>query len=185
MFKSYVTDRLILKVLGKEAAPMVLSFYSENRDHFEIWEPARSKNFYTLAYHKASLAAEHNLIAEGKRIRYWLFLKDNPGEIIGSVSFQNFLGEPYKSCVIGYKIDHRFLRQGYAYEAVKKALSIVFEDYLIHRVEAYIMPENIPSQRLAQKLAFNYEGISYSFAYVNGKWRDHIRYSVINPNDCV
>jgi len=183
MIKKYETDRLILKILGKEAAPMVLSFYSENREHLEIWEPARSKNFYTLAYHKASLTAEFNQMLEGKRLRFWLFLKNNPNEIIGSISFQNFLGDPYKSCVIGYKIGSKYLRQGYAYEAVKKALSIIFDEYKIHRVEAYIMPENIPSLRLIEKLSFNYEGISYSFAYIGGKWRDHLRFSFINPDD--
>jgi len=184
MLKKYETERLYLKILGKEAAPMVLAFYSENKEHFEAWEPERSKNFYTLAYHKATLAAEYNQMLEGKRIRFWLFLKDNPNEIIGSVSFQNFLGEPYKSCVIGYKIGSRYLRRGYAYEAVRKALYIIFNDYRMHRVEAYIMPENVPSLRLAEKLCFNYEGISYSFAYINGKWRDHMRFSIINPNDC-
>jgi len=184
MHKKYESDRLILKILGKEAAPMVLSFYLENREHLEAWEPERGKNFYTLAYHKATLAAEYNQMLDGRRIRFWLFLKDNPNEIIGSVSFQNFLGEPYKSCVIGYKIGSRFLRQGYAYEAVKKCLSIIFDEYHMHRVEAYIMPENIPSLRLAEKLCFNYEGLSYSFAKINGKWRDHIRFSIINPKDC-
>jgi ribosomal-protein-alanine N-acetyltransferase len=183
MNKCYVTDRLVLKILGKEAAPMVLSFYSENKEHLESWEPARDKNFYTLGYHKATLTAEYNQMMEGKRIRYWLFLKENPYEIIGSVSFQNFLGEPYKSCTIGYKIHNRFLRHGYAYEAVKKGLSIIFDDFHIHRVEAYIMEDNIPSRRLIEKLAFTYEGISYSFAYVNGKWTDHMRYSLINPHD--
>lgn len=183
MNKTYSTERLFLKVLGKEAAPMVLSFYAENKEHFEVWEPKRCKNFYTLAYHKASLAAELNLMAEGKRIRYWLFLKDNPNEIVGSISFQNFLGDPYRSCTIGYKIGSRFLRNGYAYEAVKKGLQIVFDEYNIHRVEAFIMPSNIPSQKLVEKLYFNYEGISYSYAYINDKWQDHIRYSYINPKD--
>jgi ribosomal-protein-alanine N-acetyltransferase len=183
MYKSYVTDRLTLKVLGKEAAPMVLSFYSENKEHFEKWEPSRSKNFYTLAYHKASLCAEHNQMSEGRQIRYWLFLKDNPNEIIGSVCFQNFLGEPYKSCTIGYKISSKFLRRGYAYEAITKGISIVFNDYHVHRVEAYIMPDNIPSQKLVEKLTFCDEGISYSYANINGRWTDHKRYSIINPTD--
>lgn len=183
MYKTYITERLALKILGKDAAPMVLSFYSENKEHFEIWEPARSPNFYTLAYHKTSLFAEHKLMSDGRQIRFWIFLKDNPNEIIGTVCFQNFLGEPYKSCTIGYKIGQQYLRNGYASEAIKKGLEIIFDDYHIHRVEAYIMPDNIPSQKLVEKLSFCFEGISHSYAHINGKWQDHKRYSIINPND--
>ena len=74
MFNSYETDRLILTTLGRESAPMVLSFYDENKDFFEPWEPRRSLNFYSLHFQKASLTAETYLMAEGKLIRYWVFL---------------------------------------------------------------------------------------------------------------
>ncbi len=101
MYKPYETDRLLLKLLSKEAAPLVLAFYDENRSLFEPWEPARSINFYTLSYHKASLTAECNQMAEGKLVRYWVFLRNAPEEVIGSLCFQNFLKEPYLSCSLG------------------------------------------------------------------------------------
>ena len=64
MIKIHETERLLLRTLGKDAAPMVLSFYWENREQFEPWEPKRSHNFYTLPYQKAFLTAEYNQIAE-------------------------------------------------------------------------------------------------------------------------
>lgn len=179
----YVTERLVLKALGKEAAPAVLAFYKDNISHFEPWEPARSANFYTLAYQKASLTAEYARMAEGKLIRYWVFLKDNPTEIIGSVSFQSFLGQPYQSCSLGYKLSHRHLHKGYAYESIQKGIEIVFNEYHVHRIEAHIMPDNTPSLKLIEKLSFQYEGISRSYARINGCWTDHRRYSLINPKD--
>ncbi len=180
MLKTYETERLVLKILGNEAAPLVLSFYEENRGTFEPWEPLRSMNFYTLAYHKASLTAEYNFIAEGKLIRYWVFLKDNPDEILGSICFQNILKEPYQSCCLGYKVSAKFQRQGYAKESIQKAIQIMFEEYHLHRIEAYIMPSNEASLHLIDKLGFTYEGTSYSYARINGTWADHQQYSLIN-----
>jgi ribosomal-protein-alanine N-acetyltransferase len=175
------TDRLILKTLTKDAAPMVLAFYEDNRSFFETWEPARADNFYTLFYQKASLSAEYNQMAEGKLLRYWVFLKAAPEEIIGSVCFQNFLKKPYLSCSLGYKFSHKYHHQGYAYESIQKGLTIIMEEFYMHRIEAFIMPENIPSIHLIERLSFQYEGLSYDHARIRGIWTNHRRYSLINP----
>jgi ribosomal-protein-alanine N-acetyltransferase len=178
----FETDRLLMKALNKNSAPLVLSFYEDNRFLFEPWEPQRGSNFYTLAYQKASLTAEHNQMTEGKLLRYWVFLKDAPDEIIGSICFQNLLKGPYQSCSLGYKFSHKHLHQGYAFESIHKAIETIFEEYHLHRIEAFIMPNNEPSLRLIDRLFFICEGLSYSYAKVNGIWTDHKRYSLINPD---
>ncbi len=183
MNRIYETDRLIIRTLGKEAAYLVLSFYQDNMEVFEPWEPIRCNSFYTLPYHKASLAAEYNQMAEGKLIRYWVFIKDNPEEIIGSVCFQNLLKEPYRSCSLGYKFGAKYQHQGYATESIGRCLDIIFHEYHIHRVEAYIMPGNIPSLQLIERLSFRHEGTAASYARINGSWEDHERYALINPED--
>ncbi|NLK28464.1 MAG: GNAT family N-acetyltransferase [Clostridiales bacterium] len=176
------TDRLLLKVLGKEAAWSVLNFYDENRTHFEPWEPKRPDNFYTISYQRASLTAEYHQMAEGKLLRYWVFLKDQPDEIIGSVCFQNFLRAPYMSCCLGYKFSRRYTHKGYALESIRKGIDIIWSDYSMHRIEAYIMPNNRASLQLIERLHFIYEGICYSYANIDGVWSDHKRYALLNPS---
>ncbi len=183
MYRGYRTERLVQKVLTKDAAPMVLAFYDENRSFFEPWDPKRSDNFYTLYYQKASLAAEYNQMAEGKLIRYWVFLKDSPGEIIGTVCFQNFLKDPYNSCRLGYKFAEKYTHLGYAAESIQKGIELMVNDFHIHRIEAFIMPNNQPSLRLIERLGFVDEGISYSYAKINGIWSDHRRYAYINKSN--
>lgn len=163
---------------------MVLSFYEENMSHLEPWEPLRDNSFYTLPYQKASLTAEHNLMSEGKLIRYWIFRKDNPYEIIGCFCFQNFLKEPYKSCCLGYKLSQKHLHQGYAREAIQKGIDLLFNEYHLHRIEAFVIPCNKPSRRLLRHLGFHNEGLCCSFARVQGTWTDHCRYALINPEEC-
>ena len=185
MTKFIETDRLLLRTLNKDAAPMVLSFYENNCEFFEPWEPKRGHNFYTLSYQKAFLTAEHNQIADGKLIRYWVFLKDCPEEIIGTVCFQNLLREPYQCCSIGYKFSRNYLHQGYATESIHACLRIIFEEHSIHRINAYIMPGNSASLRLIERLGFDYEGTCSSFARINGDWADHMHYALVHPDDNV
>ncbi len=184
MSRIYETDRLLLKNLHKNEAARVLTFYEENKDHFEPWEPKREENFYSFSYQKALLTAENNLMTEGKLIRFWVFAKEFPNEILGSICFQNILHEPYRSCILGYKFDRKHLHQGYATESINRCIEIIFEEYHMHRIEAYIMENNKPSLRLIKHLCFQYEGLSCSYARVNGNWEDHRRYVLINPIDC-
>ncbi len=183
MFKTFETDRLLLKTLTTDFAHLVLSFYEDNMDLFEPWEPKRSNNFYTLSYQKASLTAEFNQMTEGKLLRYWVFLKDNPEEIIGSICFQNFLKEPYQSCSLGYKFSRNYHHQGYALESITKSIELLFEEQHLHRIEAFIMPNNEPSLRLINRLSFFCEGTAYSFARIGDIWTDHKHYALINPKD--
>jgi ribosomal-protein-alanine N-acetyltransferase len=183
MLKSYETDRLRLKLLTKESAPMVLSFFEENKALFEPWEPMKSDKFYTLSYIRTFLTAEYNQFTEGKLIRFWVYKKDNPDKIIGTVCFQNMIREPYHSCILGYKFDGQYHHQGFATESVNKCIDIMFREYHIHRINAYIMPNNTASLRLINRLSFRYEGTAVSFARICGEWTDHLHYVLVNPLD--
>jgi ribosomal-protein-alanine N-acetyltransferase len=124
-------------------------------------------------------------MAEGKLIRYWVFMKEKPDEIVGSFCFQNLLKDPYRSCCLGYKFSRKYLHRGFAYESIQKGIDVVFNEYRMHRIEAYVMLNNEPSLKLIEKLSFQYEGIAFSYAKINGIWSDHKRYSLINPMDLV
>lgn len=182
MYFQYETPRLLLKVLHTDATEKVLEFYEENKAQFEPYELTRPKNFYTLKYQNASLAYEYDQILKQKGLRLWIFPKEDPEQIIGCISFSNIAKGPFQSAIFGYKMHHSYQKQGYCYEACKKALSIIFNDYHLHRIEAKILPENVPSIKLIEKLGFQFEGIEYECAQVNHVFRDHYRFSLLQPN---
>ncbi len=181
MSKFHETKRLLLKTLNKDSAPYVLSFYEENKELFEPWEPTRGNNFYTLAYMKALLTAEQHQASEGRLIRYWVFLKEHPEELIGTVCIQNILKDPYHSGSLGYKFSQRYLHQGYAAESIERCIELAFGEYHIHRIDAYIMPNNTASIKLINRLSFQYEGTCRAFAKINGNWHDHMHFSLLSP----
>ncbi|MDE6433319.1 MAG: GNAT family N-acetyltransferase [Lachnospiraceae bacterium] len=173
------TDRLILKVLDSTYASKVLLFYENNQTLFETFEPTRPQNFYTLDFQTSFMDYEYRDIIKGKTLRYYVFPKSDPDTLIGSVNFSNILHGPFSKASIGYKLDQYYHGLGYATEACQAAIEVIFSTYRIHRIDARIAPENIPSIKLIERLGFLYEGIEYKGVEVNGIFRDHYRYSLL------
>ncbi len=176
---TYETDRLILKVLKADAAEEVLRFYLDNQELFEKYEPERPDNFYTVSHQRALLICEYNLTIKLSAVRFYVYRKEQPNQIIGTICFRNITRSIYQSCEVGYKFDARYQHQGYAFEALCTGISIMFDDLKLHRIEANVMPANGASRHLLESLGFVLEGTARACALIRGNWEDHLRYSLI------
>lgn len=175
------TNRLQLQIEDSASAQKILDFYKKNATLFDKYEPTRPDNFYTLAYQEKAITYEYSEIMKGKSLRYYVYLKGAPSIIIGSVNFSRIEHGPFSRTSIGYKFDSEYQGKGYALEACQATIPILFSNYHIHRIEARVALDNFPSIRLLEKLNFVYEGIEYKSVEVNNVFRDHHRYSLINP----
>lgn len=180
MLLQYETRRLILKVLGPDYASDVLRFYKNDRELFEAFEPDRSPNFYTESHQRNLLRAEYGLSLKLVQVRFYVFLKESPDTIIGTVCLYD-ISNIYSRADIGYKFASKFHHKGYAYEAVEKLLDIAFMELNLHRVCARVQEENQPSIRLLAGLGFEKEGICRHYMRLNGHWIDHLQYSLLAP----
>lgn len=178
----YETERLVLKILTTDYAPAVLSFLYENRDFFNPYEAAKGNKYYTTAFQRETLRLELLAFQKLQYFRYYVFKKGNDNDIIGTVSFGNVLKQPYLSTCIGYKFDKNNLHRGYATEAVSAATLAILNGTNLHRIEGYVLPDNIPSVRVLERIGFEYEGKCREFALINGVYRDHLRYALIKNN---
>ena len=177
---SLTTKRLQLHVENESIADKVLEFYVENSLYFDTVEPTRPENFYTLTYQEAALKYEHSETIKGHTIRYFVYKKNNPDVIIGSVNFSKIQGAPFSCATIGYKFHHDYWGYGYATESCQAAINMLFNNYRIHRIEGRVAPDNIPSIHVLERLGFTYEGLEYKSVEVNGVFTDHLRYSLLN-----
>lgn len=176
----YHTNRITLRVLNSSYAENVCEFYKKNRDTFEAVEPPRIPNFYTIDFHRSNLSAEYNEFIHGRYLRLYLFEKENPNKIIGSICFNNFRNSCFKSCVVGYKMDKDYCNLGYMTECLHFCIyQIVAREYGTHRFEAMVLPNNYSSIQVLKKVGFENEGISRDYAKLNGIWRNHFRYSML------
>ncbi len=178
----YETNRLFLKLPSADLLRELLDFQIRNQELFEKYEPMRPDNFYTPRYQQAVLKSEMTLALKRQAIRFYVFCKQEPHRIVGTVCLHNIVSFPYSCSEVGYKFDAACHHHGYATEALAKVLSIAFEELQLHRVYARVMPQNTPSIRLLQRLGFLFEGTEHQCLFLQGKWTDHLRYACIRPN---
>lgn len=173
----YQTEHLTIKVLHPDHAGLVLDFYQRNRDFLEPYEPLRLPNFYTMELQKSNMSYEYNAFIRSIYLRVWLFEKKDPCTAVGTICFSNYLHGAFCSCMVGYKMDKDHLRKGYMKESLSYLLPLVCREYDFRRVEAYVMPSNLPSIALLEKLGFEPEGLLHRFAQIQGEWQDHYLYT--------
>lgn len=175
--KSYETDRLILKIVDESAVEEVLQFLNAGAQIFEEYESKKPADFYTKSTQRKLLRSDYTLALQKGGVRFWVYRKSNPSEVIGTVSFSFFKGSPFKSIMIGYKLLPQYWHQGYATEAIGMCLEIVPAVMDVHRIEAFVLPENHASQAVLERLDFRLEGTAYACLEVKGVRRDHLQYS--------
>ncbi len=180
MLKIYQTERLLLSVLDESHAEQVLDYYNRNKDFLEVWEVAKSEEFYTKKYQEQLLDQDSVDMNNKTSLRLWIYKKGKKDKIIGSIAFTNIVRWAFLSCFLGYKLDEDEINKGYMTEAVQKGIDIMFDEYGLHRVEANIMPQNVRSLRVVEKLGFYNEGTAQNYLKINGKWENHIHMVLLN-----
>ena len=179
----YETERLFLRILNDRYASQSLDFYEAGKDVFNPVEPEKPMGFYTMDYQRHLLKNEYDCFLDGTYMRYFFFEQEHPDRIIGTASFSRIEKGVYHCCTLGYKLLPEFQKQGYAFEAISRLLTAIFEENKMHRIEAFVLAENIPSIRLLERLGFECEGTARSVIYLRGHYIDHLRYALINPMD--
>ena len=175
----YQFEDITLKVLDETYAPLVLAFCKQNRTVFDQYEVEKPENFYTLEFQKRLISAEYEGFLHGKYVRFYMFDNHNTQKIIGTVSFSEIKRNSFFSCQTGYKVDSDYVNQSYGAKMLSEAIKIMTSEYSMHRITAYIMPDNLPSIKLVEKLGFELEGIARSYVLLNGTWMDHLNYVFI------
>ncbi len=179
MNHTYETEHLYLKVLSRYEARMVLDFYTANYKEFALYEPLKKDDATNLNYQALMLDYELEHYKKNSLLRLYLFEKENPFKIVGTLCFRNISQACYKSATLGYKMDKDYRRKGYMREAIAKGLEIMDEELHLHRIEAIVLPTNEPSIKLLEKLDFEREGLIRDKVFLNEKWEDHYLYSYI------
>ena len=175
------TKRLILMTSSTDLSEKLLTYYSDNRAFFETREPAWQEKYYTLEYQRRIQEAEVQNMENRISAYYYYALKEDPERIVGSISFVRIRKEPYASTIFGFNQHEDYQGQGYCTEACGAAIEEVLKLADIHRIESRVMPDNVKSVHILERLGFIYEGMEYSSILIGGSFRDHLRYAWINP----
>ena len=162
-------------------AAAAAAFYRRNRAAFAPFDPVQPEEFFTSQGQAERLAHDLEQAEAGRSFRFLLVQPRHPGRVIGLAGLNEIILGAFHSCFISYKLDHTLWGRGYGAEAISALTEWGFRNLDLHRVEANIMPRNLPSRRAAAKAGFQEEGLAKRYLKINGVWEDHIH--MVRRND--
>ena len=94
----FETPRLILRTLGPTFASKTLTFYENNKDFLEEYEPLRQSFFYTKQHQKQLLKWDLDGFHRSAMVRIWIFRKEDLTTPIGTIAISNITRGVFQSC---------------------------------------------------------------------------------------
>jgi len=122
-----------------------------------------------------------NMSAKVRRLYMWTIKSKQTGDFLGAsgltMSADRFrLGEIY------YMLLPKYWGKGYATEVAKGMIKAGFEEFNLHRVEAGVATDNLPSVRVLEKCGMLREGIRRKILPIRGEWRDNYHYAIVEDD---
>lgn len=170
-------NRIYIRRTELEDASMLLDLRVRNRAFLKPYEPNFSDAHYTLAGQQEILEKAQANWDTDAGYALGIFLA-RTHQLIGRVSLSNVVRGAWESCTMGYFLDEPFNGQGLMTEALFHAVQFAFGTIALHRIQAAVMPWNVGSIRVLEKVGFRYEGFAEHYLKLNGVWQDHNVYSI-------
>jgi ribosomal-protein-alanine N-acetyltransferase len=171
------TDRLILRA------------WKQSDHEAFIWmnENPRVRKFYPGLLSRAETlekiaVMQTNIETQG----YGLFaaeIKDT-GDFIGYIGLAHpeFESDFTPCTEIGWRLDDRFWRRGYATEGAKACIGLGFEKFAFGEIYSFTSLYNIPSEKVMLKVGMEKVGTFKHPALPADNWlSDHLLYKIKNP----
>ncbi len=150
----------------------------ESEDFLTPWEPERDRNFYSMGAFKARVKWSKKSFKELSALPTFIFSIED-GRLLGAVTLDNLKKGASRSGSVGYWVGKPYARNGYMTEALNAIKIKAFNNLNISRLEAATLPDNHASRRLLEKVGFKYEGVAQSYLQIDGRWRNHVMYSLL------
>ena len=106
--------------------------------------------------------------------------REDDDALVGGVTLSNIRRGVAQMASLGYWAGEMYAGKGYITAAVRCVVRYAFEDLDMHRVEAACQPDNMASRRVLEKAGFTQEGEAKAYLKINGKWRDHLLFGIVN-----
>jgi [ribosomal protein S5]-alanine N-acetyltransferase len=154
---------------------------NESREFLAPWEPVWAADELSRSAFRRRIRRYQREIRGDLAYPFFVFRKvDNV--LMGGCTLSNVRRGVTQSAALGYWIGERYARHGYMYAALTATLPFVFHVLALHRLEAACIPENEASRALLRKVGFREEGRARRYLQINGEWRDHVLFALLEDD---
>ena len=176
--KKLTGERVFLRPPKRRDALKWQKLRMSSKSFLVPWDPSWDASSCTrrayLRFFKNS-----NYLANMDRAYSFLIFKTDDKTLLGGINVGNVRRGVAQSASLGYWIGEKHSRNGYMKEALKLLIPSLFIDLRLNRIEAATLEENIASKNLLKKIGFKKEGVLRKYLKINGSWRDHILYGLL------
>ncbi len=158
----------------------LLALEKRNQAFFESTATALPENYFTIEMQRELIEKWEEQAKKDIAYQFGIF-KTEGDSLIGSISLFQVLRGPLQRALLGYSLDQEQNGKGYTTEATKLVVEHAFDILNLHRIEAGVMPHNIGSIKVLEKVGFHNEGLAKKSVEINGRWEDHQMFAIINP----
>lgn len=178
------TKRLCLRTIDASFAEKCVDYYARNRERFKRAIPAAPPDFFTARGQAERLWREFDAALDGESLRLYLFeIGDEEFErILGDVSVYGIVRSNAQTGKLGFKSDESAEGRGFMFEALQKMVKFAFGEMCLRRIEAEVLPENVRSIKLLERLGFRKEGLARKCLEIEGVREDHFRYAILKED---
>jgi ribosomal-protein-alanine N-acetyltransferase len=155
-------------------AAALAEFYARQRAFLEPFDPVRDGSFYSLDGQRVRLRQRDAERRAGVGYAYTIVAD---GELAGTLNVSNVVRGPFRSANIGYAVARELNGRGIATAAVGLVCARAFGELGLHRLEAGTLLDNVGSQRVLRRNAFQTIGVSRRYLEIAGAFRDHVLFA--------
>lgn len=148
-----------------------------NREYFSTGEPDLPEEYYLPAFQaRAILQDQANRVAGLGA----MFLIESDGALVGRINLNSIIRGVLQSANVGYLVDQAHTGRGIATAALRHLVDYAFTELRLHRLQASVLPDNAGSHRVLKNVGFRHFGTAPDYLFIQGKWRTHDLYQLIN-----
>ena len=166
------TTRLIIRCYKQTDAELLKISIDESMAHLLPWMPWAKNEPESVEKKVERLRKYRGQFDLGLDYTFGIFSKDEK-KLIGSTGLHTRLSNNARE--IGYWINAKYIKKGYATETVQALMKVGFEIEQLDRIEIRCAPNNIASQGVPKKLRFLHVGtLKNSTTDTEGELRDEM-----------
>ncbi|MBM3561681.1 MAG: GNAT family N-acetyltransferase [Alphaproteobacteria bacterium] len=153
----------------------------KSRSFLTPWEPLWPIDDLTRASFRYRVRRHAEEMARDEAYSFFIFREEDDA-LMGGLSFGHVRRGVSQAATLGYWMGEPYAGKGFMTRAVRAACAYAFEKRGFHRIEAACLPTNEPSKRLLERVGFKQEGYARSYLNINGQWRDHLLYALLETD---
>jgi [ribosomal protein S5]-alanine N-acetyltransferase len=151
---------------------------ASSREFLTPWEPTWPSDDLTRGAFRRRLRRQAEEIARDESFAFLIF-EEGSHVLLGGITIGGIRRGVAQAASLGYWMGAPHAGKGHMTRAVALVAAFGFSTLRLHRLEAACIPSNIASATLLERNGFQREGFARAFLCINGAWRDHYLFGLL------